>query len=113
MDMLADKINGREVRETLRNLPKDASSIYDTTMERVKGQPNNRWKLAKHIFTWVTFAYRPLTLEELQHALAVSLHSEMTKLEDNALVEKDVLTSVCAGLVVVDAESSIVRLVRK
>ena len=113
MDMLADAITVREVRITLRNLPKDTGSMYDETMKRVEGQTENCKTLAKHVLSWIIYAYRPLTLNELQHAIAVSSDSMMTKLEPDALVDEKILTSVCAGLIVVDAERRIVRLVRK
>ena len=53
MDILANKINGREVRKACQNLPKDTSEIYDETMKRVEGQTENRRTLAKHVFSWV------------------------------------------------------------
>jgi hypothetical protein len=113
MDMLATTINSREVRKTLRNLPKDTNDIYDETMKRVEEQTENRRNLAEQVLTWVIYTYRQLSLKELQHALAVSSDLEMTKMDSSALVDETILTSVCAGLVVVDKESSIVRLVRE
>lgn len=113
MDMLATAVNGREVRKALQNLPRDTSHIYDETMKRVEGQIKGHRKLAEQAFSWIIYAYRQLSFEELQHALAVSLDSEMTFMDPNALVDEKILTSVCAGLVVVDPQSNIVRLVRK
>lgn len=113
MDMLANTINGREVRKACQNLPKDTSEIYDETMKRVEGQTENRRTLAKHVFSWVICAYRQLSLVELQHALAVSSDYGMSIMDVHALVDEKILTSVCAGLVIVDRDSNVVRLVRE
>ena len=104
--MLVTAINVREVRRTLQNLPKDTSGMY------VEGQNETRETLAKHVLSWITHAYEQLTLKQLQHALVVSYDLGMTKIEPDDLVDEEILTSVCAGLVV-DTERSIVRLVRK
>jgi len=57
----------------------------------------------------VTCTRRPLTVEELQTALAVVLDTTCMDSED--IIYEEVLTSVCAGLVLVDEKRS-VRLVR-
>jgi len=80
-------------------------------MKRVDGQIEGDRKLAEKVFCWIIHAYRQLSLRELQHAVAVS--SDMTDMEPDALVDETILMSVCAGLVVVDKDSSAVRLVRK
>jgi hypothetical protein len=113
VDLLATKISVLEVRKALQNLPKDTDEMYNETMKRVEGQNESSRKLAEHVFIWVIHAYRRLSLTELQHALAVSSDPEMTKMDPSALVDETILISVCAGLVVVDKESDVVRLVRK
>lgn len=113
MIMLATAISGREVRRALQNLPKDPGDMYDETMKRVEGRNENCKKLAKHAFPWIIHAYRQLSLKGLQHALAVSFDSEMTRMEPDALVDEEILTSVCGGLVEVDTKRRVVRLVRK
>jgi hypothetical protein len=112
MDMLATAINGREVRKALTNLPRTTSVIYDNTMERVDGQIEPHRRLAHLTFFWIICACRPLSFKELQHALAISSDLEMTEMDPSALVDKKILTDVCAGLVVVDTTTG-VRLVRK
>ena len=113
MDTLATTTTtGREVREALSNLPRDTSDIYDKTMERVDGQPVAYRKLARLAFIWIICAYRQLSFEELQHAIAISSDLEMTELDSSALVDETILTKACAGLVVVD-RSGTVHLARK
>jgi hypothetical protein len=93
----------------LENLPKELNATYDETMKRIEG--GEHWSLAEQVLSWIIYALRQLSLEELRHALAVS--DGMSRMEPDALVDEALLTSVCAGLVVVDKESGIVRFVRK
>jgi hypothetical protein len=112
MDMLATEINVRDAREIIQHLPEDRDDVYGNTMKRVEAQPDKSRKLAEYVFSWIIYAYRQLSPEELQHAVAVSSY-DMRNMDPDALVNEAILTSVCAGLVVVDKESNVVRLVRK
>lgn len=111
MDSLVSKHTRREVRKALDNLPEGLNSTYAEAVERVQGQNEDDRKLAERVLAWITYAKRPLSAVELQHALATEPETEMV--EDEDLVEIEILVSVCAGLVVVDDESGIVRLVRR
>jgi len=114
MDTLATTTTtGREVREALSNLPRDTSDIYDKTMDRVDGQTAAYRKLARLAFIWIICAYRQLSFEELQHAIAISSNLEMTEMDPSALVDETILTKACAGLVVVDKSNTVVHLARK
>ena len=78
-------------------------------MRRIQGQEEGFRNLADQILSWIVWAVRPLTVLELQHALSIEPGDEEMD-EDNFLDAND-LTSVCAGLVVIDQDSQIVRLV--
>jgi hypothetical protein len=78
-------------------------------MERIEGQLIDQKHLAKQVLSWITCAKRPLTMMELQHALAVEV-GESTLDRDN-LPQAEDMVSVCAGLVVIDEETGIIRLV--
>jgi hypothetical protein len=112
MDMLATAINVREAREIIRHLPKDTNEVYGDTMKRVEAQPEQSRKLAEQVFSWIIYAYRQLSPEELQHAIAVTSY-DMCNMDPDALVDEEILTTVCAGLAVIEKESNIVRLVRE
>jgi hypothetical protein len=103
--------NRQHVRRVLEDLPQEVNATYDQTMKRIEGQVESHRELAEQILSWITYARRPLSLEELQHALAVS--PGMTEMNPDAVVDEMILTSVCAGLVLVDGESNVIRLVRK
>ena len=73
-------------------------------MKRIDEQNEEDRELAKQVFSWVVFARRPLSVSELQHAVAVT--PEMNDMDAEAIIDEDILTSVCAGLVVVEEEQS-------
>jgi ankyrin repeat protein len=82
---------------------------YKDAMERVKSQKAGFRELATRVLSWITCAKRPLTTQELQHALAGE-PGELELDRDN-IPEIEDMVSVCAGLVTVDEESDIIRLV--
>jgi hypothetical protein len=110
MDSLKSKSKRKEVRETLKHLPQELDDTYKEAMERIEMQCEDDRKLAERVLSWIVYAFRPLSLQELRYALATM--PGMTEVEDDDLDDQDVLISVCAGLVIVDEESDIVRLVR-
>jgi hypothetical protein len=111
MDALIQKHNVTEVRGALENLPKDVDETYNETVERIEQQNEPDKALAKRVLSWVTHTCRPLTVCELQHALAVV--DGTTALNPENITDEEILTSVCAGLVVIDEKRKIVRLVRE
>ena len=82
---------------------------YQNAMERIEAQVGDQGELAKQVLSWITCAERPLTTSELQHALAVEVGEP--KLDKENLPQLEDMVSVCAGLVTVDEQSSIIRLV--
>jgi len=109
MDSLAKKQNKRDIRQGYKNLPKEINGTYDEAMKRISSQDDEDVQLAKQVLSWLLYAQRPLTVTELQHALATE--PEARALDEEALPDEDLLVSVCAGLVVVENESAIIRLV--
>jgi Ankyrin repeats (3 copies) len=112
VDSLVGRRSPRAIRTALEKLPTGSEAynhVYKDAMERIEGQVKCQNELAKQVLSWITCAKRPLTTSELQHALAVEpVDSELG--EDN-LPELEDMVSVCAGLVTVDEESGIIRLV--
>ncbi|KAF8461238.1 hypothetical protein BDZ91DRAFT_684166, partial [Kalaharituber pfeilii] len=109
MDTVAAKHSLKQIREALTSLPDGLTATYDVAMERIQAQVKEDFDLANNVLTWVTCAIRPLTVQELQHALAVEIDSN--SLDREGIFEAESLVNVCAGLVAVDGESNQIRLV--
>ena len=78
-------------------------------MERIDDQKPGFKTLATQVLSWITYSERQLTIAELQHALAVEFGE--SELDETNLPEPDDMISACAGLVTVDQESNVIRLV--
>ena len=113
MQSLKDKVSMRKVKEALTQLPRGSGSAaskmaYDETMSRIRRQGKGFCDLAIATLSWISLAITPLSLRELQCALSVE--PEDSAMDETNFVDKQTLSSACAGLVVVDHESQIVRL---
>ncbi|UKZ79072.1 hypothetical protein TrVFT333_006823 [Trichoderma virens FT-333] len=84
------------------------SQAYEEIMKRIEHQGPISVKLAKNILSWIIFAKRRLTMQELQHALAVGIGG--SRLDQTDLPQVQDLISVCAGLVMVNEGSDIICL---
>ncbi|KFY42803.1 hypothetical protein V494_02233 [Pseudogymnoascus sp. VKM F-4513 (FW-928)] len=110
--LLKGKTSPKAIRTALGKLStgNDAyDDAYNDAMERIEGQLAGEKELSKQVLSWITCAKRPLTTSELEHALAVEV-GELQFDEENLSPIED-MVSVCAGLVTVDEESAIIRLV--
>lgn len=100
------------MRNALQKLPTGSEAYdhaYSTIMERILGQVKKHECLALNVLSWITCAKRPLTISEIQHALAVE--PGKNRFDKGKVPPLEIMVSVCAGLVTIDEESSIVRLV--
>ncbi|KAJ7351586.1 hypothetical protein DFH08DRAFT_993239 [Mycena albidolilacea] len=109
VESLNTKYTIKAVREALNALPEDLYASYDIAMQRIDAQNTGAREIARSIITWVANAKRPLTVEELQVALGVE--QDKGQLDKENFMALKTILSVCTGLVTVDKESSVVRLV--
>jgi hypothetical protein len=109
IESLSKKSTIKRVREALKTLPKDLNDSYDSAMKRIEDQNEEERTIAHSALTWVVNAKRPLTVAELQVALAVEPGAQ--ELDDDNLLDIEIILAVCAGLVIVDEQLSVVRLV--
>jgi hypothetical protein len=119
LDFFADKVTPKAIRLQLRTLRKESEAPHDDNkpnvldyaytqvMKRIEGQEVGYKNLAKEVLSWITYAKRPLTKLELQHALAVVVNN--SRLDEDELLEIEDIVSVCAGLVTIDETSDIIR----
>ncbi|KAK4985760.1 hypothetical protein LTR66_008066 [Elasticomyces elasticus] len=109
---LERKQDRKAVRLALARLPQEIDEIYDDALDRINSQNREDAELAERILMWVVFAKRPLTVKEVQHAVAVmKLEPGETHLDEDGLPEEDLLLTVCAGIVVIGMETSVIQLV--
>ncbi|CAI6334754.1 unnamed protein product [Periconia digitata] len=112
MNMLEDQPTKGDVREALQHLQRGTAGLqnaYEQTMERIERQGEHTRKLAKQILSWIVHAKRQLTTLELRHALAV--RPQTTSLNEEYIPSTQLILSVCAGLVAIDANGDRVQLV--
>lgn len=116
MDSFLDKRTKTKVKSTLSEIggefqaPNQAyDQAYDQAIERIEGQLPGDTALAKRVLAWVTNARRSLTIIEICHAIAIEPNQKIMDPDDIPHIND--LVSVCAGLISVDEESKIVRLV--
>ncbi|KAJ7483613.1 ankyrin repeat domain-containing protein [Mycena latifolia] len=109
IESLVTKNTIKAVREALQHLPKDLQHTYDEAMERINHQTEEDRQLGLLALTWVANAKRPLSVAELQEALAIEPDS--TFLDVDNLLDMDIILSACAGLMIVDDTVSVVRLI--
>ncbi|KAK5191727.1 hypothetical protein LTR92_008308 [Exophiala xenobiotica] len=113
-DDLAAKTKPKDVLQALEKFAQGGNALdqaYENSMQRIQCQPKEHTELARKVLICITFGARPLTLDELRHAIAVD---EGTKGLDPEydLDDPDVLISACAGLVTIDSERKTMRLVQ-
>ena len=108
MDSLVTKMTRKALQEAISELPKTLNDTYDDALSRISKQNEDEKELAERILSWISYAFRPLNVTELRHALAV-IPGEDHFDEANMPDEED-LPTVCAGLISIEEGSKIVRL---
>ncbi|KAB5542460.1 hypothetical protein GE09DRAFT_1225395 [Coniochaeta sp. 2T2.1] len=121
LSALEDKATPRAVKNTLGQFERQERGstesqrrevldrAYQHAMERINGQKPGFRKLALKAICWITCATRPLSPPELQHALAVEVGD--SELDEDNILGLERMVSICAGLVTIDGESQVIRLV--
>lgn len=126
---LEDKVTPKEMKQALRKFQRISlgnakdqkrevlKAIYDDTMKRIKEQKPGFCHLATNALSWLSHAKRQLKTVELQHALAVNMEVDSgrgripEKFHADSIPDIDLIVSSCHGLVTVDEESQVIRLV--
>ncbi|KAF7333149.1 ANK-REP-REGION domain-containing protein [Mycena venus] len=109
IESLSTKSTVKGVREALKTLPKTLNNSYDNAMKHIAEQDEESKAIAHLTLTWVANVKRPLTVLELRTALAVEPGAK--SLDEDNILDMEIILSVCAGLVIIDKQLSVVRLV--
>ena len=80
----------------------------EAAIDRVRRQGANARDLAEKALLWAIYAARPLSIRELQAAIAINEDKE--KSNEESVVPVEDIISACAGLVALDKEGSVLRL---
>ncbi|KAL8667716.1 MAG: hypothetical protein Q9202_000571 [Teloschistes flavicans] len=113
MGAVKSKTSPDEVRTVLGTLPRGYDDSYKETMERIEAaslsDPNDpSSSLAKRALMWVACSYRPLSLAELQQALAIDL--QKPDYVTSHKHDKNFLLEITAGLLYVNSDETTVYL---
>lgn len=103
------KHSRKDVEKGLTELPGELDTTYDQIFKRINNQGEEDEELARSVLSWLTFARRPLTFTMLQQALAINPGDP--SFNEDAIIHEESLLSVCAGLVIIDKETSIIHFV--
>ena len=111
IDSLRDKTSTKLIKKALEALPKGSNALdgaYRGAMQRVDDQMEGFRILAKQLLGWLTYSERLMTIEEVQHALAIEPGTP--DFDEDNLGDIDEVVGFCAGLVIVDEETQVIRL---
>lgn len=109
---LSGKTTIKAVKTAVQNLPKGSDVLeiaYGEALKRIDTQKLAMQQLAKQALSWIVCAARQLEASELQVALAVE--EGTSELDEENKSDLDDIVSACAGLVTIDENSNIIRLV--
>lgn len=109
ISVLARQRTRNGILSALEQLPSELDDVYDSILDRIYSQNSDDANLAINILKWITYAKEPLQPTTLQHAVAIKHDS--TDIDDGDLIDVEDLVSLCAGIVTVDRERGIIRLV--
>lgn len=108
IDALSKFNNARQLRKAMSTLPSDLAGYYGEAIRRIESQGESDAYSVKRAISFIFCARRPLTVDELCHALAVDEGD--TELYDDALPAQDILVGASAGLIRVDRKSKVIGL---
>ncbi|KAF2120765.1 ankyrin repeat-containing domain protein [Lophiotrema nucula] len=112
LDTLKEEPTLGDLKLTLKKLPRGTAGLnetYDIAMKRIDAQTESSRLYARKVLSWITHARKALSTRELMDALAIRPGQSDLDRDFHPTLEN--LDSKCAGLVTVDKETDIVRLV--
>ncbi|KFY82422.1 hypothetical protein V498_08591 [Pseudogymnoascus sp. VKM F-4517 (FW-2822)] len=102
----------QQLLQTLQASPRYVIEVYDEILQLISSQSPEDSKLGNLVLMWLAFSYRrPMGCRELQHAIAVThIQPGDNCLNEDWLPLIDSMSTVTAGLVLVDEEADRVYL---
>ena len=84
-DLLRDSKSAKALRAIVQAMPQKLHSIYERSWNRIEALEDPDRSRAMDTLRWVSFAYRPLVVQELAEALVINLESGMVPFSDDDL----------------------------
>lgn len=100
MESLGRCVSPADIRRTLSPFPRSIEGIYKQALQRILAAPEPRDELGLRVLQWVVFANRPLSMHDLQYALATCPKAGV--FDPDAIIPEETLLSLTEGLVVVE-----------
>ncbi|EAU83870.2 ankyrin repeat domain-containing protein 29 [Coprinopsis cinerea okayama7 len=97
------------IEAKLEEFPAGIEGMYANSISRIESQDPELVRIAKQMLFWLVFSRGPLSLRDLQAALAVN--PETHSIEEAFMPDEQSIIDLCCGLVEFNAESNVVRLV--
>ncbi|KAF1999321.1 hypothetical protein P154DRAFT_493768 [Amniculicola lignicola CBS 123094] len=100
-----------DIRNALRDLSAEINDTYKQSMERIRSQQPSDRDLAERALSWVFGSRRPLSMVELQHALATSrLKTDQEEVAKEDMPHEEIILTVCQGLLIQEKVANSIRL---
>ena len=109
LDVLSQQDSVSSPRQQLDLLPETLDSMYEETLSRILGLQNPRRLRTKQLLSYINTGTRQLTHAEMRIALSITPGKFVLDSEDFCHLESIVAS--CAGVVVVEPDSQLVRFV--
>ena len=117
VESLRTKSNALELKLALRKLPDSVEGYYQEAMQRIDAQPTDDRRRGYRVLGLVSRARRPLSLTELQHALAVTSFGDSETYEETdifyAIDQAKTILSSTSALVILENDDTEVQLVHR
>lgn len=116
LESLRTKFNGKELKRAVRELPDSLEGCCKEAIQRIDAQPTENRKRGYKVLNLISRARWPLSLKELQHALAVTddheAYEEAAEIFD-AIDEPKIISESTSALVMLENHGTEVQLVHR
>ena len=111
MHSLKYKTSLQSLIDAVEVLPSSIHQQYKERLDRIEQQESDHRSLSWRILGWLTHVSRPMKVQELRHALAVRQGDKA--IAPQSLDVEDLFVPCCHGLVSIEQETQIIRLVHR
>jgi hypothetical protein len=114
LDWILVERTATKITKALQLLPSKLEDTYKEPLLRIQSQAEPDNSLGMRVLMWTSKSKRPLHAYELRHALVVEWYGHENpprNLDHGHLLGPEDLIGVCTGIVMIETESKVIRLV--